>query len=103
MAMIEEVPTSSEGGRIWQTTGDPAACKFLVEQPGPVVAGCALMLAQERYGDLRLAEGPPQLVYSACGREPNPGEIRDCGGVIIEEAQVEGALRELRAALDEEK
>lgn len=102
IATIEENPMAFAGGDMWLTTGDLEACEFLVARPGAVVKGCALMLAQKQHGDLDLTEGPPQLVYSACGREPNPGEIEDCGGVVIEEAQVDAALEELRATLEAE-
>lgn len=96
--MIKELPSESAGASGWQTTGDLDACKFLSDRPGPVVDGCAQTLAQERFGDLELREGPAQY-----GREPAPGEIEDCGGVVIEEQQAEDALADLRAELAVEK
>ena len=103
IAAIEDTPAAFDGSDGWLTTGDLEACKFLVARPGTVVKGCALVLAQEQNGDLDLTDGPPQLVYSACGREPNPGEVEDCGGVVIDEAQVDAALEELRTALEAER
>lgn len=88
----------SEKGR---TTGDLAGCSFLVEQPGPVTQGCAMMFAQEQHGDLDLLDGPAQRVYAVCGREPVPGEYEACGNGWIPESEIVDALEQLRAELRE--
>ena len=63
--------------------------------------GCAIALAMKQYGDVDAKPGLAQLVYTVCGRDPGPGEIEDCGGRVVTEAEVTAAQQRMRDALAE--
>lgn len=85
----------------YMTTGDVDGCQLLAQRPGNLVEGCAIVLAMKRFGDLDAKPGPAETVYTVCGRDPGPGEVRACDGQVVTEAEATAAQKRMRAALAE--